>query len=320
MECATKNRQSEEKLRLMVKRAFGENILIKEYKELEEGLCNIAYLITLSDGRETVLKIAPDNSENLMSNEFQLMKTEVIAMDLVRKQGCVNVAQVYYYDESKDICNSEYFFMEKLEGVSLNVIKDKLNEEEIKDIESQLGKIVYSIQKIKGEKFGHLCTVDRQCDTWFKAFFNMILRVINDGKKANVSIGISYDVLPQILVAHKKYFEEVKKPVLVHSDIWDGNIFIKDKRISGIIDWERALWGDGLMEDRFRSHCCNNSFLNSYGIKELSKDEKIRCLWYDIYLYTTMMIEGTYRNYKTNDQYNWVKGLFDKSYNLLNSI
>ena len=26
--------------------------------------------------------------------------------------------------------------------------------------------------------------------------------------------------------------------------MWEGNIFVKDGEISGIIDWERAMWGE----------------------------------------------------------------------------
>lgn len=44
----------------------------------------------------------------------------------------------------------------------------------------------------------------------------------------------------------------------------------------------------------------------------MTKAQRIRCAWYDVYLYLIMMFEGTYRHYETNDQYVWVHGLFEK--------
>ncbi len=58
MESFTKNRQSRETMEAMVKCAF-EDAKIAAVAELTEGFFNVAYLVTLSDGKETVLKIAP---------------------------------------------------------------------------------------------------------------------------------------------------------------------------------------------------------------------------------------------------------------------
>lgn len=64
------------------------------------------------------------------------------------------------------------------------------------------------------------------------------------------------------------------------------------------------------MEDRFRFHSVSDAFLKGYGKENFTPAEKIRCRWYDVYLYLIMMFEGTYRHYETQDQYNWVHGLF----------
>ena len=47
-------------------------------------------------------------------------------------------------------------------------------------------------------------------------------------------------------------------------------------------------------------------------MEELTPVQKIRCFWYDVYLYLIMMFEVTYRHYETKDQYYWVHGLFEK--------
>ena len=112
----------------------------------------------------------------------------------------------------------------------------------------------------------------------------------------------------------KDCFDQVKTPVLVHWDMWEGNIFVKNGHVSGIIDWERAIWGEAFMDDRFRRHTRKEDFLHGFGLKEISPTEMQRIFWYDVLLYLTMMTEGTYREYEDDSQYQWVKPLFEASY------
>lgn len=117
----------------------------------------------------------------------------------------------------------------------------------------------------------------------------------------------------------KGAFEDVF-PVLVHYDLWEGNIFVKNGHACALIDWERALLGDVLMEDRFRRHSVNDSFLQGFGQTEFSEAERIRRLWYDVILYLTMMTEGSFREYPDDGQYRWIKPYFELSWNELNSM
>ena len=141
---------------------------------------------------------------------------------------------------------------------------------------------------------------------------------MEDGISVSVSIGVPYDEILERLTKYKKYFEEVTTPQLIHFDSWDGNIFVKGNELVGMIDWERAMWAEGLMEDRFRFHSVTDGFLKGYGAQILTQSQQIRCMWYDVYLYIIMMIEGTFRHYETNDQYNWVNGLFKQVWEKLN--
>ena len=62
----------------------------------------------------------------------------------------------------------------------------------------------------------------------------------------------------------KQVFDEVSSATLVHWDMWEGNVFVEDDHVSGIIDWERAMWGEALMDDRFRKHNLNKDFLDGF--------------------------------------------------------
>lgn len=130
-------------------------------------------------------------------------------------------------------------------------------------------------------------------------------------------IGVDDEEILALLTEYRAIFDVVKQPVLVHWDMWEGNIFIKDKQIVGIIDWERAMWGEAFMDDRFRRHTRNMDFLEGYGQTVFSTDEVCRIYWYDVLLYLTMMTEGAYRGYEDDGQYQWVKPLFQASWNEL---
>jgi aminoglycoside phosphotransferase (APT) family kinase protein len=130
----------------------------------------------------------------------------------------------------------------------------------------------------------------------------MIADVLTDGEKIKISLGIPYDEVRDLVDKASFALEQVTVPQLVHWDLWEGNVFVKDGGISGIIDFERALWGDPLMEYFFRLHSYNPGFVKGYG-RDLREEAAVRALLYDIYLYLIMVIETKYRNYQDDWQY-----------------
>lgn len=307
----TKNWLGEATIRKIVENTFGQNQL-SEYHALKGGFCNAVYRIILADGREVILKVAPAADIQLMSCEISMMRTEAGAMKLARQNGIEGVPEVYAYDDTYQICNAKYLLMENREGTPVSDLKESMNEEQKEQIDRKMGQIIRQINSIEGEKFGHFCVKELQKEDWFEAFLLFMERVIRDGVEAGISIGVPYEEILQKLKEHREYFTEVTKPVLIHFDSWDGNFLMKDGEITGIIDWERAMWAEGLMEDRFRFHSVSDAFLEGYGKMTLTEAEQIRCYWYDIYLYLIMMFEVTYRQYETQDQYYWVHGLFEQ--------
>lgn len=308
----TKNRLREEQILEIAKKAFGKGTGIYKCTELEDGFCNAAYRIELLDGRECVLKVAPGKDVVMMSCEQGMMRTEVEAMQLARQNGISGVPEVYFFEEYSAVSGGAFFLMECLQGVSSAVAKQRMTEEEKKRADREIGGYLRELNRIKGEKFGHFWMRELQWGDWFTAFYHLLNNVTEDGKRVGIEIGVPYDAIMDKLGQHRAYFGEVTEPSFIHFDSWDGNIFMKDGHLVGMIDWERAMWAEGLMEDRFRYHTRSEAFLEGYGLNGMTKAQRVRCAWYDVYLYLIMMFEGTYRHYKTNDQYTWVHGLFEK--------
>lgn len=294
----------------MAKVAFPDK-QVTEIKELTEGMCNVTYSLSFSDGSESILKVAAKDRSGNTSNEVNLMRAEITAMKLVAEKCSFKVADVQYYDTSNTICDGNYFFMEKLEGDNFHFVKEKMSEEESSAIGKELGKISRELSTIQNPDFGFLGE-DTRYDSLFAFVKQMLTNLISDAKKRDIDILYDGRTLLDHLEKEESAFEEVKKASLVHWDMWEGNVFVKDGRVSGIIDWERAMWGEPFMDDRFRMHNRDKYFLEGFGQTSFSEDELKRLRWYDIILYLTMMIEVFYREFEDKGQYFWAREMLEK--------
>lgn len=318
MNIITKNRQGIKTLETIAQAAFGKNETLLSYKEFPEGFCNVTYRLDLSSGRSVVLKVAAPPHTQMMSCEAALMETEVRAMKEAAKHHIEKVPKIYFYDCSKTICSGDYFLMEMLQGKSYDKAKQNMGQEQQEKTEIQIGQWLKKLHDIKGSRFGHFFREDLQRNSWYDAFRFMLEQIVGDGIEKEVDILISPQELFQKLERDQSCIDEVREPRMIHFDSWDGNVFVEEGRVIGLIDWERAMWADGLMEERFRFHNANPGLLKGYGKKEFTENESIRCRWYDVYLYLMMMIEGAYRHYEDNGQYQWTSDLLKQVWKKIN--
>lgn len=304
----TKNTQSRETLLQMAQKAFpGESCT--NIRELTEGYFNVAYLLLFDSGRESVLKIAPPKDARIMSYEKNIMYSEVTAMRLAAQKTDVPVAEILFFDDSLTLCSSPYFFMEKLEGNSLSSLGDSVPDAVKKKIRRDTGMLNRKINNITGETFGYIGQPLMQDKNWYTVFGRMMDMAFSDAEAMSVDLKISVPLLKRYLENSRTVFEQVTVPCLVHWDLWDGNIFVKNSSITGLIDWERSLWADPLMEVGFRTYGQDPDFLSGYGRETLSSQEYLRALWYDIYLMVLVAQEYTYRQYETTQMYDWSTGI-----------
>lgn len=307
MESQTKNRQTPETIRCMVRGAFG-NADISGITELTEGFFNVAYLVALPGGKEVILKIAPPEGSLIMTHEKDIMRCEAESMRLVKSRTDVPVADILFYDHTRTVCDADYFFMSKLEGKTLSSLSGELSGRDKSGIQYSLGRYNAQINGITGESFGYFCQPEKHSADWHTAFSTIIRDALNDAKAMSIDIGVPYGAVAALLPHFTDCFREVRTPRLVHWDLWDGNVFIKDGQISGLIDFERCLWADCLMEVGFRSSNQDRDFLKGYGIGAFTEKQKARILWYDLYLFLISSLEYDYRKYPDDGILRWASG------------
>jgi aminoglycoside phosphotransferase (APT) family kinase protein len=287
---------------------FGAQARIRSFSELTEGYFNAAYAIALDGGRRCVLKVAPPDTIRVLRYEQQIMSAEVAVMQLVRQSTTMPVPAIYAFDTSRRILDSAFFLMEFVPGVPLHTLRNTLSPTEQQTIDRAIGAYLREMNDISGPSFGYAAPSAPRYSSWAEAFPQMLEDVLADGAALEVRLPRSYDDLRQQLRAWSSILADVTTPQLVHWDLWDGNIFIDpaSKQIAGIIDFERALWGDPLMEFQFRTLAAAPDFVTGYGRPMLETEHaRQRRLLYNIYLYLIMVIECAYRQYPTQDQERW---------------
>jgi len=309
MESKTKNKKTREEIESLANRAFNGLGLAEgqdAVSELKDGWFNASYKVRLADGREVVLKIAPPHGAEIMRYEKAIMATEVASMRLVRQNPLIPVPEIYFYDDAHDLCDSDYFFMEKIDGDSLNQVSSSLPPETLESIELHIGEIIRQINTFPGTYFGFDGNPDLRASTWKDAFIKILESVLEDAAHKDVQFDFSYDDLRLAILKHASSLEEITTPCLVHWDAWNPNFFVRDGKVVGIIDFERALWAEPLMEAQFRQYrgTVTNS-MRGYGKTSFTFPEEQRNHLYALHLALVMHTECFYRNYDTDDIFNY---------------
>ncbi len=319
MDSVTKKQLTAEEIERIARAAFGCGC--REYEELSEGWANSAYMLKLEDGREAVLKAAADSEEGRMRCERGLMRTETEVMRRIEQLGGVPLPHIYAYDDSKRIVSGEYFLMERVKGETYDKVRSELSPAEQEAIDLELGAYFRRIHEIKGTEFGYYLPNPSNAPVWEDAFIALMHDVLQDGRDAGIRLPMAYEELEAELERRREILREVKTPRLVHWDSWPGNVFVKNGRVESLIDFERALWADPLMEHGFGKFWDSDAFARGYAAENAKRiqgdgapvsvsspsafslpegspeSQNVRRALYALYLDLVMRIECHYRGF-----------------------
>ncbi|WNM24407.1 phosphotransferase family protein [Demequina capsici] len=317
MESITKNRQPPRVLRQIIERAYGPDQVPDGDDfavELGDGYFNIAYVLTLRSGRRVVLKIAPPAHVTVLTCERGIMRNEVAALALIADLTDVPVPAVEHVDVTHELVDADWFVMPLIEGATLAALTDSaaLTESAAAGLRRDLGALNRELNGIVGDRFGPLHMPG--FGTWREAFASMMEGILRDGERAGVDLGVPYEAIRGELAAHLDVLDEVTEPRFVEWDLWPGNVMVLDGRIVALIDHERALYGDPLIEAGFTGVDLPDfgdpsDFMRGYGLEELTPAEQTRRRLYSAYVLVLMIVETAYRRYPDDGQYHWARGL-----------
>ncbi len=267
-------------------------------EELTDGWFNASHLLTTHNGTEAVIKIAPPSSVRVMRYEADLMRAEVEALRLVRLSTKVPIPDVLAYDADRAIVSSEFFITNRLHGRPLNHFRSELSEETQSHVDRQIGRCLAEFCQLKGSGFGTFN--DCRHRSWFSAFDHLMQGLAQDAADFMIELP---DGVFDWHFRYQSELNQIQNSTFVHWDLWDGNIFVDPEtgNLEGLIDFERALWADPLMEANFMSP--SRAFLGGYGGEPLkTAEEKVRRKIYDLYLFLIMVIECRFRHFKEDHE------------------
>ncbi len=305
MKSITKNLLTEEQIRNLAKVNFGDSCRVGNITELKGGMFNSAYLIERVDEKDSiVLKVSLKPGTKTLTYEKDPMPTEVAVFKMIEERTAIPTPRILAYDFSKKQIPGNYFFMTVLEGVAMSKVQKKMSKENLVELKKELAGCLAQLHHIKGEYFGYFTEDEsRQFKTWKDAFLNMMSMILEDGKKNGTKL--PYDRYEKVLKEKSGYLEGVKEPSLVDYDLWAGNVFVKQQGenyvLEGIIDFERAFWGDPMADFGGSVMLLDNIYEEAdlWGIykeqaefgRDLTKGDHIRRAFYGLYIYTIMAAE-----------------------------
>ncbi|MFF5159454.1 phosphotransferase family protein [Streptomyces sp. NPDC000348] len=173
------------------------------------------------------------------------------------------------------------------------------------ELRAELGRQVARLHRVTGPGFGYPSgALGPLAPDWRTAFTAMTDAVLADARDHGARLPRPVDEVAAVIRAAAGALDEVTVPVLVHFDLWPGNILVErtaagEARIGGLIDGERMFWGDPLAD--FVSLALlgdirtDRAFLAGYeeagGRVAFDAAARVRLALYRAYLYLIMIVE-----------------------------
>jgi aminoglycoside phosphotransferase (APT) family kinase protein len=287
------------------RRAFGVGSVYAE--PMTGGSFGAVWKVTLPDGRDVVLKAAPKPGARLLRYEAGVLAAEAEYLRLVaaRAPG-VPAPRLLHEDD-------EFIFMTMLPGVPMYALPDDVDRDKLR---FQLGAVIATLHGVRGDRFGYTTGGRAHGATWDVAFTGMIAELLADAEELGVPLRPG---LMEVVRAHAERLNGVRVGVPLHFDLWDGNVLV-DGGVSGIVDGERWLWGDPLLD--FVSTALfqlevDPSFAAGYrSVREIDLDSpsaRTRLDLYRLHLYLVMLVEEPTRDLSPEDERHYaVEGLVNE--------
>jgi aminoglycoside phosphotransferase (APT) family kinase protein len=313
VESKTKAEFSPETIARLVKSRFGSAARIGKIAPLTAGWFNTAYEIHFTDENPAaVLRIAPDPNQRVLTYEKEMMRKELIIYKTVYGAVDIPMPRLLGADTSRTLIERDFMFVEKFSGRPLDQIRAELSPEEMQSVERQIGAYTAAMHTLKNDTFGYFGDgPGHGLKTWREAFLAIVFTLLADGESLGADVYLPYPEMRELFRQHAATLDEIREPSLVHWDMWQGNIFVDrcegEYFVEGIIDWERAFWGDPEAETAMCCKFYGPAFFEGYGRNLLAGDSAvIRQYMYRMFLWLIMIIEEKVR-FEGADHIPWVR-------------
>lgn len=304
MHSITKRQLTTEQISELVRHGLGPRVDVASCKEFPDGAFSAVYGLQLTDGREVVLKVAPPSTIRLMRYEVDVAHIE---LEFYRRAAAAGIPLPRLYAADPDL---GYLLIERLPGEPLHTAKEAMAPSELERVRHELGSICARLRGATATRFGYPRRDGHGRSTsWRASFLTFMDDVLADAVEHDRELPIPAEAIRELVHRHAGLLDDVTTPTLVHFDLWDGNVFVVPApdgyAVAGIIDGERAFYGDPVAElvslALFQDPAELPGLLRGFLGRPLDDRERTRLRLYTTYLYVIMVTEGATRAFPPDE-------------------
>jgi aminoglycoside phosphotransferase (APT) family kinase protein len=269
-------------------------------EELTDGAFSAVHAVRLADGRELVLKVAPDPALRLLRYEVDVAHIEI---EFYRRAAAAGVPVPRLHAADPD---AGYLLLERLRGRSLHTARTELTPAAAQRLRHELGGVAARLGTATGDRFGYPRRDGHaRSASWRTSFLTFVDDILADAVEYDRELPAPAATIRRLVARHGDLLDEVTRPALVHFDLWDGNVFVLPTgdgvAVEGIIDGERAFYGDPIAElvsmALFTGPDGRPGLLSGFLGRPLTDRERLRLRLYTVYLYLIMVTEDATRGF-----------------------
>ena len=246
---------------------------VESVRSLGGGLYNDACILECRDGRY-VLRMAPPDDEPKLFYEKKMMRSEPEIHRLVNEHTDVPAPAVVHHDFSRQVIDRDFLIMEYLPGGSGPFDK------------SELGDYVRQLHDIRGHRYGYPDREAPMGEVWTELFRRYVEMIFDDCLRAGAIDEAEHRRFLSLYDERWDAMTDEVEPCLLHLDLWSANILAQNGRITGILDFDRGLYGDPELEFAVLDTYGNSTpdFFAGYGEpRPTGPDAQIRRNLYIVY-------------------------------------
>lgn len=224
---------------------------LRSAEPLTGGFFATTYGVEFVDGRRVVVKIGPADTSRLLTYEHDLVRAEALVYGLGTDRPDLLFPQLVTTDFSRTAVNGDVVVASHLDGLPWDRagFDSPAADPRARRAQRDLGALMARLHTVTGARFGYpMSETGLVGATWPEAFGRIVDALLDDARRWDVDV--PDDEIRDALATHADALARVRTPVLVHHDLWPGNLFVDPGTgaLTGVIDPERALWGDPLLD------------------------------------------------------------------------
>jgi len=235
----------------LVRQSLGSSARVKDLDELGGGGFASVWRVLLADGSTVVLKTSPPPDATLLGYERGLLAVEAeYFARIARELPGLPVPEVLHHGTDRQWCDGDWMLTTLLPGTALSALSAGARDAGVR---RELGEALARVHTLEGPEFGYPGEGRRRASTWRAAYLGIVDDLLADAERLDWALPVPGAEIRQAVGEAADVLDLVRRPALVHFDLWDGNVLAApdhagELRLTGLVDGERCLYGDPLVD------------------------------------------------------------------------